>query len=76
MTLWQKIKEVLFGEPLDSQFEKILKQEEKDAYRATSSLAKPLDYGEEYKGPATPKKSDPVAPVTGGAKTKGAKKPK
>ena len=73
MTLWQKIKEVLFGEPLDSQFEKVLKQEEKDAYRATSSLAKPLDYGEEYKGPATPKKSDPVAPVKGGSR-KGAKK--
>ena len=73
MTLWQKIKEVLFGEPLDSQFEKILTQEEKDAYRATSSLAKPLDYGEEYKGPETPKKSDPVAPVAGGSR-KGAKK--
>ena len=72
MTLWQKIKEVLFGEPLDSQFEKILKQEEKDAYRATSSLAKPLDYGEEYKGPVTKKH----APVAGGVKTKGAKKPK
>ena len=70
MTLWKKIKEVLFGEPLDSKFEKILTQEE-----VAPTLAKPLDYQEEYKGPAT-KKSDPVAPVAGGVKTKGAKKPK
>lgn len=70
MTLWQKIKEVLFGEPLDSQFEKVLTQEEKDAYRATSSLAKPLDYGEEYKGPATKKKGTPVK----GGSRKGAAK--